>query len=498
VQKRILPIAITAITFCLLFGWSCTKLDTTNIGSDILPPVDNVNTFDTVLDIISTQGFFPDTSTILGKYDDYALGAINNDPLFGTTNSHIFMQLKPSFYPYYFGDPGDTINTPDVGLDSIVLCLKYRGFWGDSMQPIQLQVREVSENKFRDSVTLLNPTNYQPNTSGTLLGSASVDVRTLGNYIKFTNGRDSVNFQIRIKLSNAWAMQLFNRDSIEMNSVNNAFYSDSIYRRFYNGIGVMATGSGNGLMYISIADTATKLEVHYRKKNNGIYDAVYRSLRLNPSFADVANKPVSNTVNNIIRNYSGFPIMNPGVNEHYLQTSPGSFVNLNIPGLSGLSNRIIHRAELIVEQVPDNPMFDEIFSAPDFLYVELKDTGTTDKWKPIYYDLNTTRAYDPDFKSGLPYWPGDIDYQYFGGFVRNKPTQSKFYNFNISRYVQQIVTDHTYNYDLRLSSPFKISYPQYDFAFLPYGNSIAHGRVKIGSGSNPNYKLRLRIVYSKL
>jgi hypothetical protein len=38
----------------------------------------------------------------------------------------------------------------------------------------------------------------------------------------------------------------------------------------------------------------------------------------------------------------------------YVQTSPGSYVRVRIPGLQALSNRIIHRAELIAEQVPDD------------------------------------------------------------------------------------------------------------------------------------------------
>ena len=75
----------------------------------------------------------------------------------------------------------------------------------------------------------------------------------------------------------------------------------------------------------------------------------------------------------------------------------------------------------------------------------------------------------------------------------------KYYTFNISRYIQQIVTDHTPAYDMRLYAPFNINYPQYSRAFIPYGNNIAFGRVKIGSGSNTtNHALRLRIVYSKL
>ncbi|MBK7122368.1 MAG: DUF4270 family protein [Chitinophagaceae bacterium] len=133
-QKRILPLAITAFILFSVIGFNCTKLDTTDLGSDLLPAVDNVNTFDTILSINSTQGFFNDSSYI-SKYDDYAVGSISNDPLFGLTQASIFMQLKPPFYRFYFGDPGDTI----VGLDSIVLCLKYRGFYGDSLIPVHLK-----------------------------------------------------------------------------------------------------------------------------------------------------------------------------------------------------------------------------------------------------------------------------------------------------------------------------------------------------------------------
>ncbi len=499
-QKRILPIAITAIILFSLFSWNCTKLDTTDIGSDVLA-VDNVNTFDTLLAINSTQGFFNDSSTVVGKYDDHALGAINNDPLFGKTNASIYMQLKPAFFPYYFGNSGDTLNGFGAGIDSVVLCLRYTGFWGDSLLPVYLEVRQVNENKFRDSINKINATNYQPATSGTILGSTNIDVRTLGNYIKLNNGRDSVKNQVRIKLSASFAAQLYSRDSIASNSANNAFYNDSIYRNFYNGIAVIANGGGNGLMYINIADTATKLEVHYKRKNNGKLDSVYSSLRLNPSSGNPA-RPVSNTSNHILRTRGGFPISNPASTEHYLQTSPGTFINLSIPGLAGLSNRIIHRAEIIIEQIPTDPILDDKLSAPNFLFLDLKDTGSTDKWKPIYYDLNTAQLYDPDYKTNIPFIASPIDYQYFGGYRRSKNDAFgnliKYYNFNITRYTQQIVTDRTYNYDLRVYAPFNLYYPQYSGTYIPYSNNIAYGRVRVGSGTNANYKLRLRIVYSKL
>lgn len=497
-QKRIQSIALTAALIFSFLNWNCTKLDTTNIGSDLLPAVDNVHTFDTLLNINSTQGFFSDSSTFISAYEDMALGAINFDPLFGKTNANIDMQFKPSFFPYYFGNPGDTL----VGFDSVVLCLKLKRFWGDTLQPVFLEVREINDTKFRDSGDVNNPTNYQPS-YGPFLASKSVDVRTLGNYVKFTNGRDSVNYQVRIKLPTAWGMQLFGRDSTVGNPGNNAFYNDSIYRRFYNGIAVLASGAGNGLMYVNLSDTATKLEVHYRKKNNGVTDSVYTSIRVKPSLANQATEvPRSNTVNNIIRNRTGYPVSNPNSDEHYLQASPGSYVNLDIPGLATLSNRIIHRAEIIVEQIPTDPIYDEIFSSPNFLYLDLKDTGTTDKWKPVYLDLNTTEFYDPDQLKTIQYIPRVIDFQYFGGFTRTKKdvfgNYIQHYNFNISRYVQHIVTKKLSAYNMRIYAPFNINYPQISPSYIPYGNNIALGRVRIGSGSNPNYKLRLRIVYSKL
>ena len=504
-QKRILPLAVTAVLLISLISLNCTKLDTTDIGSDQLPIVDNVNTFADTLLINSTQGYFND-STYISKYDDYAVGSISNDPLFGTTLANIYMQLKPPFYPYYFGNAGDTITGPGLGIDSVVLCLKYAGFWGDSLLPVNLEVREVNDGIFRDSVYKENKTAYKP-TVGSFLASANIDVRTIGNYIKLNNGRDSVKNQIRIKMPAAWAATLFGKDSTRTGP-NNAFYKDSLYRLAYNGIAVIGGGGGNGLIYASLADTATKLEIHFKRKNGGKIDSVYTSFRLNPAFDLNPNRiPVSNTSNYILRNRSGFPVNNPALSEHYLQTSPGTFVNLNIPGLAGLSNRVIHRAEIIVEQIPTDPIMDEKFSAPNFLFLDLKDTGTTAKWKPIYFDLNPNIQYDPDNKTGFPYFPSDgkVDHNYFGGFAKTRYNalgqKVVYYTINITRHVQQIATKGTINYSMRLFPAFEMLYPQYALAApILYDNPLAFGRVKVKAGNHPNQegKMKLIITWSKL
>jgi len=97
-----------------------------------------------------------------------------------------------------------------------------------------------------------------------------------------------------------------------------------------------------------------------------------------------------------------------------------------------------------------------------------------------------------------------VNHTNFGGYLKYKTNSSginaAYYTFNITRYVQQIATKHTKNYNLRLWAPYDIIYPQYTAAVIPYTNPVANGRLKAGSGSNPNvnYRMMLRLVYSKI
>ena len=96
----------------ILFG--CTKISTTGIGSGLIPPVDAVNTRDTVLDVITkNEGF---DTVVVGISDNHALGYIGDDPVFGTTSASINFQLAPPYTPFSYG------TTPDsLFLDSVVL-----------------------------------------------------------------------------------------------------------------------------------------------------------------------------------------------------------------------------------------------------------------------------------------------------------------------------------------------------------------------------------------
>jgi hypothetical protein len=504
-QKSLLQFSL--IFFGFVFFASCTKFDSTSIGDELIPEVDNVNTFADTLDVISIQdsfaGNFKDSS-VLSLNDSYALGKLADPSPLGLTNANLYLQLKPAFYPYVVGTYGrDSI----VETDSVVLCLGYKSFYGDTLTPLQLQVFEVGQNAGNwDSLGKLNNINFAPpvNIGAPLSELKSFDLRQLGNYVK-VGLKDSAKNQIRIKLSNDFKNRLFGFDT-SATTTNNAFRSDSIFRSKFNGFAVMVQ-QGNALAYIGLTDANTRLELHYKKRTRPAVDSpyvvtkdsVYSSFSFNTTTIGSVRR--SQVANNIIRSRGALP---DGSQEIYIQTSPGTFATLEIPALTNYSNRIVHRAELQIQQIPDLSS-DKIFTEPINLYLDLVDTGTN-RWKPVYFDLNPSYLYDPDNQtSGYPYFPfvGGVDVNYFGGNLRKKvgPVgEQSYYNFNLTRYVQQLVTKKTRNHKLRVYAPFNFSYPQYGSNVISYYNPIAYGRVKVGGGSNANpaYRMRLRVVYSNI
>ena len=84
-----------SITFLLY------QIDTTDIGNELIPAVDNVNTFDTILDVVTDNFLFNDT------YAGYAVQRgsctwvyIENDPEFGKTDAAIYFDVSPGMLWY--------------------------------------------------------------------------------------------------------------------------------------------------------------------------------------------------------------------------------------------------------------------------------------------------------------------------------------------------------------------------------------------------------------
>jgi hypothetical protein len=514
-QKRFLPTAFLAASL-LVIGYSCTKFDTTTQGADLVT-VDNLNTFQREFDVIATQGIFNNTndSTILAKTENHVIGNITNDPLFGTTDARIYVQFKPTFYPFDFGNLGDTVrNSLGTGFDSAFICLSYRGAWGDTASAItqRFEVRAIDllDLDFRSKTDTLRRLNYQPMVNSTLLGFANLNAQTIVSKKRLVYGKDSVDNQIRIPLTGAGATlaaSLYAQDSTS-GGINYGFKNDSLFRTKTSGFEIKVVG-GNTLYYVNLADAKTRLEFQYFKKKNGIKDTAIHSFRMYSQATGIVS--ASSTANYIKRDYNtgAIPTINTLTNDVFIQTAPGTFANISIPALNAFkdTNRIIHRAYLVVEQNPSGSLTDKYFTPPPYLYLDLKDT-VPQRYKPIPFDLSNQYPYNPDATGISPlYHPfpyGNIDLNNFGGAAlkRNDGVNDFYrYEINITRYVQQIVTNGYKNYDLRLYAPFNYFYPQYEGAkyVIPFYNPLALGRVKVGTSTNTNnHKMKLVIVYSKI
>lgn len=469
-----------ALFALIIIGVGCTKIKSTDIGIDLIPNVDNINTFDTIL-AVETENFIVADSNYprlslnsSGGIPTLIAGQINNDPQFGKTTGSMFFTVRPASYPFAY----ETTNKDSLYLDSVVLAMNWSGYIIGDTNRIQKFNVHILENspRFDSSYSLRDFIPYDRQ-----IGTKSFAPSILNDSL-YLFRQTTIN-QLRIKLDNTFGRQLLTQDS----SAGNSFSTDSLFRNFLPGLAVIPdpnTTTGNALMGFNISDTSTYIRIYYRYTLNGKLDTTFKTFRFggNTGFA-----------NNIKRNYQGTQInaaAQPGLDSViYLQTTPGSYAKINMPSLKGFKtakgNVVVHHAQLVMSQVPSTGENDDIFIGPDYLYLDYLDTVKATR-QPFLYDA---------FPSG------SLDPVTFGGMRRfvdgPSGTINAEYRFNITRYLQGIITRNDPIYQFYLTAPHLIFYNTPSiFSGL---NPLSKGRVKLGGGSNRSgKKMYLRIVYSKL
>ncbi|MDQ6755440.1 MAG: DUF4270 domain-containing protein, partial [Bacteroidota bacterium] len=197
-------LAFTAFIFFSFLNWHCNKIDTTEIGSGLLPAVDNVNTFELILPVVSNNfdSSKKDCATIFPT-DEHALGYIGNDPLFGKTTATIYTELKPNIFPFYFsGKPNERT------LDSIVLVLSYRRTYGDSTLQQSVIVHKLL-SPFKPDSSICSSYSFE----AAVLGTANYKPQNFKTDTVKAIGDTSIN-QLRIKLSTSFGQSLLAKDTI--------------------------------------------------------------------------------------------------------------------------------------------------------------------------------------------------------------------------------------------------------------------------------------------
>lgn len=481
---------------------ACRKInEATDLGGGLIPPIDNINTFDTIINalVYNDSIGLADDSLRVSKADEYFLGRISNDPFFGTTDARIFLELKPPSYPFVF----NTGHTDSLHIDSVVLVLSHKENYGDTDLAQTINVYELDNNPgniFKpDSLYLIRQNNL---TYTNLLGSRTFAPKILNDSVKVY--LDTTIGQMRIRLDDNFGQRLLNYDS-SSNAIKGAYKNDSIFRTKFKGFALQSVAGGNGLMGFNLADAAnTKLAIYYRFEKNTVTHDTVSYFNFSAS-APIDLKTYSASANYIIRDYSGSAFLASLSNGNgsdasvYIQNSPGTLASIKIPDLATVSNRVLHRAELIVEE--DYDASNEKFTAPTLLYLDAYDDSVsgTNKYRTIPYDASIDVN-------------GNLNYQAFGclsvleqdglGHTVNK------WKFNVTRYIQHYLTGTLPLYEFRLFAPVfvKENYaipPANDFlTSLNFNPTTTKGRVKLmgttGPGDTNPRRLRLRLIYSKL
>ncbi len=417
--------AVTGILMLLAFAVGCTKIDTTTLGQNLVPQVDNIHTFDTTLSIIAVNYDSTECDTI-HRGNLQALGIISNDPLFGTTHANVYVELKPSYYPYYF-PPADANS---FQIDSAVMVLNYSHSFGDTNALQKVNVYQLSDTfDISSNYTTCRVLGYD---NSVLLGEKSYYPFVLKDSVHARDG-DFAN-QLRIPISKT-LIQNFINDSAQI------FNSDSGFVSHFKGYALIPdepTG-GEALNYFDF--TKSQLEIYLRYTNSGTADTSVVSFGLS-GYSGLSNSIVHDRGTSEITNHLTHPA--EGDSLIYLQTSPGTYALLTIPSLSGLSNRVVNRAEIIIDQAYSANTLNNIFPAPVNLYVETKDPSINDgNYIPIPCDFTAAELSD--------------NFQYMGGQLittTNSAGQSiSEYHLNITRYVQAIAAKGKQPFTLRLSAP---------------------------------------------
>lgn len=467
----------------LLIITSCKKLnEATDLGDEILPGVDGVNTFDTTLTVEAYNSIFDPVkdSIYIGSASDHIFGSITNDPFVGKTAATIFLQLKPEIFPWTFNG----VKKDSLYIDSVVMVLGWTGNWGDTTIQQHVNVYEMDQsNVFRaDSFYLVRNKSFA---YSNLLGGKDFFPYQLNDSIKAF--QDTTAGQLRVRLNNTFGRRLLDYDT------TNAYKTDSAFGANVKGFAIVPDSfQGNALMSFALYNNPkTKLAIYYRYTKGGQDDTTVSYFGFTATSAHH---------NHISRNFTGSSLAVASASTTadqfiYLLNTPGSYATVKVPGLRNLSNRVINRAEFIVEQVYD--LSDNYFTPPDGILLDVYDSSISNyKFTPF--------DYVPD-NSGT----GNIAYGVYGrNTFDGAGNPIRVWKFVITRYVQNILTGKEPVHDFRLVSArivagkvrtgFSSNTGDYTDFVTAINSQYAIGRVRVGGGDHPTQRMRLRIIYTKI
>jgi hypothetical protein len=253
---------ITALLFT-----TCKK-ENNDLGLEIQPPSDKLNVFST--DTTSVIAYSQIVDSV--KTDETSVSLLGSilDPIFGKSTASFFTQLRLSQSAVSFG-------TNPV-LDSLILSLKYKGYYGDTNAVMTIRVFELAEQIQLDSQyysqqsvaikeTLLGQKTFTPDfTNDMILGED-----TLAPHLRVNLG--TLTSELANKLFNAPADSMANNGSFL-----NYFYGLYVTAEPANSDGV--------IIYLDLLSSLSEMTLYY---HNDTEDSLSFEYLINSNCARFGN-----------------------------------------------------------------------------------------------------------------------------------------------------------------------------------------------------------------
>ncbi len=315
-----------------------------------------------------------------------------------------------------------TENNIDLGsnpiVDSVILSYSYSGFYGDIASFTNIEVQQINYDIYLDSVYYSNSYELNPG--------------SMNNVDNFIISENNENPFLKVNLTNDFGQSILNLG-------NDVLKDNPSFLEQFKGISVSSFGS-NCMLYLNQSGSNSFLKIYYHNDNSNS-DTLSLDFELS---GDAASFSLFNNKNSLL--------IIDDTSQIYIQSMAGYRADISIDNIDSLKkvldNKVINKVSLEFS-LSENSQYE--FDAHDKLVL-------------VRVDENGNNVFLSDFVL-----EGD---QYFGGYL----DQDK-YEFNITRYFYQLLTNSSYSSKLRL---------------LPVGAAVNANRTIIDN------EVKLKINYSEL
>lgn len=365
----------------------CKKPEVTD-GAEFLPEEDFLSAFQTDTFQIEVETTVEDDVNT----DELSLAVVGyqSDPMLGETVCKAYTQFRLSALTPEFPD--------QMEIDSVVMSLAFNAsYYGTPMRQ-RFAVHPLSEDLIKDSTYAANQQVGVFPTDLVKDGAEWVSIDTKNPAIV---GGDTTVPQLRIPLDIELGQYIAHPADPSVLDSQAAFLS------YFKGVCIESRGRYDAVMRYDLIDPTTKITIYYRDLSGATPDTLLFDLVVNTDCARY-NYFEHRYQNTALANVKTTPVN--GDEYYYVQSGGGVKAIIDLPTLMNLQagNKVINKAELIIPVE-----YDAAFKAFDVLYLR----------------------YEND-EGELKILPDEVS-QSIGGTYNSS---TRRYKFNITRYVQRLMT----------------------------------------------------------